>query len=178
MWSVLWAVVLLAVLVCCWLLTVIGMPGNWLMVICAGLYAWLAPVEAPATLGWLALGLLVGLAVLGEIGELVASAVGVAKKGGSRRAAVLALVGSMVGGVLGVIAGAPIPVLGSLVGALLFAGLGAMGGAVIGELWAGRSQQQALSVGQAAFWGRLLGTLSKVLMGGVMIAVTIAALVQ
>ena len=178
MLSMLWATLLVLVQLCCWLLTVIGLPGNWLMVIVAGAYAWLAPVAAPATLGWLALSLLVGLAVLGEVGELVASAVGVAKRGGSRRAALLALIGSTLGGLLGVVAGAPVPVVGSVVGALLLASLGAMGGAVLGERWAGRSHEQALSVGQAAFWGRLLGTLSKVLTGGIMIAVTIAALLK
>ncbi len=101
------------------------------------------------------------LAVLGEIIELAAGALGVARTGGSRRSAMLALAGSLVGSVLGVVVGVPIPVVGSVIAAVLFAGMGAMAGAILGELSVGRTPGDGWQVGKAAFWGRLAGTLGK-----------------
>ena len=74
----------------------------------------------------------------------------------------------------GLFVGVPIPVVGSVVGAVLFAGLGALLGAMLGELAAGRSLATSWKVGRAAFWGRLLGTLAKALIGAVMAGVAIA----
>jgi uncharacterized protein YqgC (DUF456 family) len=64
-----------------------------------------------------------------------------------------------------------------MLAALLFGGLGALAGAMIGETWAGRNLEDSLRVGHGAFWGRLLGTLGKILLGSVMIAVVTAAIV-
>ena len=61
-------------------------------------------------------------------------------------------------------------------GAVLFAGLGAFGGAVIGEQWKGRTFDESVKVGHAAFLGRLLGTVGKIMIGAVMIALIVAAL--
>ncbi len=99
------------------------------------------------------------------------------RAGGSRRSAVLALVGSLAGGATGVLVGVPIPLVGPLVAAVLFAGLGALAGAMLGESWKGRSLDQSVRVGKAAFWGRLFGTLAKTLIGAVMVVVALAALV-
>jgi uncharacterized protein YqgC (DUF456 family) len=175
--SVLYAILLLVVLLAAWLLTVVGMPGNWLMVAAAALYAWLVPADAGASIGWgvvLAIGI---LAALGELLEMAAGALGVAKAGGSKRGAVLALLGSMIGGLVGMAVGVPIPLVGPLVGAVLFASLGALLGAVIGECWKGRELAESWQVGRGAFWGRLLGTLAKVLVGSIMLVVVAVALV-
>jgi uncharacterized protein YqgC (DUF456 family) len=128
-------------------------------------------------IGWVVVIVVLGLAILGEIIEFLAGAAGVAQTGGSRRGAVLALVGSVMGGILGIFVGLPIPLIGSMLAALLFGGLGALAGAMIGETWAGRNLEDSLRVGHGAFWGRLLGTLGKILLGSVMIAVVIAAIV-
>jgi uncharacterized protein len=61
-----------------------------------------------------------------------------------------------------------------LVGALFFAGMGATLGAMLGEFWKGRSLDHSWTVGQAAFWGRLLGTLAKVVIGALMVGVAIS----
>lgn len=175
--SIFYATLLLAVLLLLWLLTVVGMPGNWLMVAAAALYAWLVPHDAAASFGW---GFVLALAVLAGLGELLealAGALGVAKAGGSRRGAVLALLGSLAGGLLGMAVGLPIPLVGSLVAAVLFAGIGALLGAMVGEKWKGRDLDESWAVGKGAFWGRLLGTLGKVLVGSIMIVVVAAALV-
>ncbi len=175
--SIFYAFLLLAVLVAAWLLTVTGMPGNWLMVAATALYAWLVPTDASATIGWgvvLAVAIMAGL---GELLEMAAAALGVAKAGGSKRGAVLALLGSMIGGLAGMAVGLPIPLVGPLVGAVLFASFGALLGAMLGECWKGRELGQSWQIGKGAFWGRLLGTLAKVLVGSIMLVVVAVAMV-
>jgi hypothetical protein len=175
--AVLIAFLLVAVLLFCWALTVFGMPGNWLMVATAAVYVYFLPATSPVAIDWKIVVSLLVLAGLGELLELLAGAAGAAKAGASRRSALLALVGSTLGGLLGVFVGMPIPLVGSIVAALLFAGLGAMAGAVLGEIWVGNRGDATWQIGKAAFWGRILGTLSKMLVGAVMLAVVIVALI-
>jgi hypothetical protein len=173
------ALLLVAVLAACWVLTLLGMPGNWLMVLAAATHAYFIPAgsHAHGMVGWKVVAALAVLAAVGEGVELVAGALGVARAGGSRRAALLALLGSVLGALLGIVSGMPIPVVGSVVAAVLFAALGAMAGAILGETWAGRGRDASWRVAKRAFWGRLAGTLTKVLLGAVMIAVVVAALI-
>ncbi|HLA84632.1 MAG TPA: DUF456 domain-containing protein, partial [Thermoguttaceae bacterium] len=117
------------------------------------------------------------LATLGELLEFVAGMLGAAKAGGSRRGAVLALIGSLIGAVAGLFIGLPIPVVGSVVSAVLLAGLGAFVGAVLGEQWKGRTLGESCRIGHAAFWGRLLGTAAKTALGAAMVGTTVFALV-
>ena len=119
------AFLLIAVLLAAWVLTLLGMPGNWLMVAATAVYAYFMPVDSRAAIGWNVIVIFLALAFLGEILELMAGAVGTAKAGGSKRGAALAMLGSIVGGVVGIIVGVPIPLVGPILAALLFAGLGA-----------------------------------------------------
>ena len=68
------------------------------------------------------------------------------------------------------------PAGGSIVAAVLFAGLGAMAGAILGETWAGRDADASWRIAKRAFWGRLAGTLGKMIFGAVMIAIVVAAI--
>ena len=156
--SVVFAVILIFVLLGCWILTMFGLPGNWLMAAVTAVYAYLTPANSPAAVGWRTVVTVLVLAVLGEILELAAGALGVAKSGGGRRSAVMALAGSVVGSVMGVVIGVPIPVVGSVIAAVFFAGIGAMVGAILGELSVGRTPGAGWRMGKAAFWGRLAGT--------------------
>ena len=88
----------------------------------------------------------------------------------------LALAGSLAGSLLGAVIGLPIPLIGSVVAIVLGAGLGALGGAMLGECWKGRSLDTSWQVGQAAFWGRLLGTAGKLTAGAAIVAVVLAGL--
>lgn len=72
--------------------------------------------------------------------------------------------------------GLPVPLVGSLFAALLFAALGAMAGAILGETWSGQNLYASWRIGKAAFVARLLGTLGKVLMGAVMATVVVVDL--
>ena len=149
----LWATLLILAMVLAWLLTLFGLPGNWLIVAAAAVYAYLVPPEAPFGIGWGTVGLLAALATLGELVEFLSGASRARKAGGSRRGTWYSLVGSILGGLLGIFVGLPIPVIGSVVAALLFAPLGALAGAVLGERSEGREGAEAWRIGQAAFWG-------------------------
>lgn len=175
--SFFWAVLLVLVLLLSWVLTLLGMPGNWLMVAAAIGYVLLVPAESPVAIGWVTVIVLLALAGVGELLEFLAGALGVTKAGGSKRGTVLALVGSLVGGVIGLFVGVPIPIVGPLFGAVLLAGAGAFVGAVLGERWKGREFDESMKIGQAAFWGRLLGTVAKSAVGAIMVVSAIIALV-
>jgi uncharacterized protein len=175
--SFLWASLLILAVFAFWFANLLGLPGNWLIVAATALYAWLIPEGSRAAIGWPTVGVATGLAVLGEIAELAASAAGVKKLGGSWFGAILALVGSVAGAIMGVFIGIPVPIVGSLLAALLFGGLGALAGAVVGETLRGQSIEKTLRIGQAAFWGRLIGTLAKVLIGAIMVGVVVVAMV-
>ena len=171
-----WAVLLVLTMLACWALNLVGLPGNWFIVLSAALYAWLMPVHR-ADFGWLVVVMVLVLAILGEVFEFLAGAAGTMKAGGTKRGAMLALLGSGLGGLLGLFIGVPVPVIGSVVGALIFSAIGALLGAIAGEMWAGRDINHSWSVGHGAFWGRLLGTFGKAIVGVTMIVVVIAAIV-
>jgi uncharacterized protein len=175
-----WAVLLVLCLLVGWCLTLFSMPGNWVMVAAAALYAWLGPVESQTVmaLSWWVVLTLLGLAGLGELAELGAGALGAKKTGGSKRGAVLAIVGSFVGSIVGGIVGLPFlpTIVGALVAVVLFAAIGSLAGAMIGEVWKGKGLSETLKVGHAAFWGRILGTMAKVMIASVMVVTGTAPL--
>jgi uncharacterized protein len=156
-------------------LTLVGRPGTWAIVVTSALLAWLAPTEWGISNSWGYVAALVGLALLGELVEFVASAAGVGKLGGSRRAAALAIVGSLVGAIVGMVVGLPIPIpiVGSLIGSVLLGGVGAAVGALIGEKWKGKDWDGSVRIGYAAFVGRILGTVGKTLCAAIMTAMLI-----
>jgi hypothetical protein len=175
--DILSAILLAFVCIGGWLLQLVGLPGNWLIVAAAALYAWLVGPDASTALGWPTVMAILVLAVLGEVLEFVAGALGVTTVGGSRRGALLAIVGSVAGGILGLFVGLPIPLVGQLVAAIVFGGVGALVGAVAGETWKGRDLDASLEVGKAAFIGRLLGTAAKVIVCSLMVVVTLGAII-
>jgi uncharacterized protein YqgC (DUF456 family) len=175
--AILATMLLMVCVVAGWLLTLIGLPGNWFIVLVASLNAWLVPDEWRAHVSWKWIVALLILATIGEVLEFIAGALGTQRVGGSRRAALFAIVGSMFGGFLGMTLGMPIPIVGSLVAALLLGGIGAAAGAVFAEWSQGIDTNQTMRVGWGAFLGRLLGTGAKTLIGSVMVAVIVVALI-
>ncbi len=173
----LWASILVIVLVLGCLINLFGLPGNWINLAASIIYAFFAPPDDRLSISWWVVGVVLVLAILGEVVELVASAAGAAKAGGSRRGAVLAILGSFIGGIVGAVLGMPIPIIGPVIAILLFASLGALAGAMLGEWWKGREWDARWEVGHAAFWGRLFGTVGKVAIGSVIVVVVMAALV-
>ena len=175
---VLGTLALIVVVVGSWLLNLLNLPGNWLLLGVTMTFALLVPYEDDRrlTVSWTVVIVLAGLAVLGEILEFAAGAWGASRAGASRQGTTLALIGSIVGGLIGVAIGLPVPVVGPVIAALLFAGVGAMAGGILGERWTGRSWTVSLNVGHAAFWGRLCGTLGKIIVGAVMVALVFGSI--
>jgi uncharacterized protein len=149
----------------CWVGILFGLPGMWLLVLLPVLLKWWQPDQFMVS--WTVLGMAMGLAVLGEVLDLVLGAAGSRRTGGTTRGAVLALAGSIIGGLMGI----ALPVL--LVGPLLGACLGAFAGALLGNLWAGRKLFQSLAAGRGAAIGQFWGTILKLAIGAI-IAVMLA----
>jgi uncharacterized protein YqgC (DUF456 family) len=150
-----------------WFLTLLGLPGNWLMVGLSTLFYFFVLQNGAPAFGTSVLITLGVLAILAEVLEFAASAMGI-KKGGSKRGAIYSMIGSIIGGIVGA-------AFGLLIGAVLFAALGAMAGAVYGERSLGKELGQSIEIGKAAFWGRILGSLAKLMIGGIMLAVAATA---
>ncbi len=147
-----------------------GLPGNLVIIGCTALFCWLAKGEFH-DVSWFTVGSLCALALLGEAIEFFAGTAGAAKYKASRRSLVLSVVGSIVGSIGGVLVGVPVPVVGSAIAALLGGAVGAAVGAYVGEDWKGRDMDASLKVGIAAFWGRMLGTAGKLVVGAIMLVV-------
>ena len=147
----------------CWFGILFNLPGTWLMILFPAILEWWQPGQF--MFSWTTLCVAAGLAVCGEVLELVLGAAGSRQAGGSKRAAALAIVGSFVGGIVGTML--PVPIVGTLIGACL----GAFGGSLLGDLWAGRPLFQSLEAGQGAAVGRFWGTVAKLAVGAVMMVI-------
>lgn len=168
----LWVVLLLFGASIAWTTNFFAMPGNWMIVGLAALFAMTTGSgEAAQGLNWQGVALLALIAAGGEAIEFFASAAGAAKKGGSRRAVILAIAGTIAGSITGAIMGLPIPLFGPLAGALIGGAGGAFAGAYLGEMWKHGGLDKSISVGWGAFFGRIFGTVGKLLVGIVMIVV-------
>lgn len=167
-----WAVMLLFAASIAWSTNFVTLPGNWFIVGLAALFASAMETGAAAQgLNWKAVALLALIAAGGEALEFFASAAGAVKKGGSRRAVILAVIGTLAGSITGAIMGLPVPIFGSLFGALAGGAAGAFGGAYLGEMWKHGSSDVSYDVGVGAAIGRVLGTVGKLLVGIVMLVV-------
>jgi uncharacterized protein YqgC (DUF456 family) len=170
------AILLVGSVVVGWVLTLVGLPGIWLMVLAAAGYAWLGPESGVMQIAGTTVGGLAVLAALSEAAEFVAGMWGAHRAGGSRRAALFALVGSLVGAVVGGIVGVPIPIVGPPIAAVMGGALGALIGAGLAESSRGERAEKSWQVGQAAFWGRLIGTGIKTVAATIIAAVIVGAL--
>jgi uncharacterized protein YqgC (DUF456 family) len=173
-----WAILLVLVALACCVMTLLGLPGNWILLAAAAIYVFFVPADSALSIGWTVVIVLAVMAALAELVEFAAGALGVAKVGGSRRSAAFALAGSLTGSLAGLIVGLPIPIpiLGPLVAVVLCASVGALVGAMLGEDTRGRDSGHRWRVGQAAFWGRLLGTAAKSFAAVLMTAILLGAL--
>jgi len=157
------------------LLTLIQLPGNWLIVGATAVVAWWR-MDAPAgpTYGWTLIGVLLALALIGELIEFVAAAAGSRGAGASRRAAGLAILGAVVGAIVGAVALSVLPVIGTLFGGLIGSVIGAGVGSIAGDLWAGKTFDAAWLGGRGAAVGKLWGAAAKL---GIGVAMWVVALI-
>ena len=145
------------------LLTALRLPGTWLILVTALVYGWWTDF---AEVGWVMIGALIGVALLGEAIELLASIFTARKAGASRQAAW----GGLLGGILGMIfLSIPIfiPPIGTIFGALI----GCFLGAAIAEYAVRKKLAQGAKVGFFSALGFILGTATKTALALLMAAV-------
>lgn len=132
-------------------LTLLTLPGIWF----ALLVAVLCELWRPELFSWETLLAVLIVAVLAEVLELVASAAGATKMGGTKRGALGSLLGAFIGAMAGSMFFFP---LGTILGGAIGAGLGA----VVFERHGGRmGWKDSMKVGSGAAAGRLAATLMK-----------------
>ncbi len=155
-----WATILVLSNLVWLLLTLLTLPGNWMMVVATVLVGWWKWDEGMFSV-W-TLGAIIVLAVAGEVLEFASSAVAVRTGGGTRWGAVGSLVGALLGGIFGTVL-IPVPIIGSLVGVCGGACLGAW----VTEMALGRGVRRSLTPALAGGAGRFVGTVGKFLIGAV-----------
>ena len=141
------------------LLTALRLPGTWLIIALAAAYGWWTDWQP---VGAMVIGILVAAAVVAEVLEVITSVLIAKRAGASRRAGWGGLIGGMVGMIF---LSLPVPLLGSVVGALL----GCFAGAAIAELTVRKQLGQGAKVGVFAALGFALGAALKV---GIALAMT------
>lgn len=160
-WYVVWSTMLLVAS----LLVYVGLGGNFVLL---GLALVHALVTGFDPIGWPLLGVLLGVALVGELIEFVLGNFYVLKRGASGWGTFGGFAGGLMGAVVGnsivPIAGA---VLGSFVGAFL--------GCVAGEYWHQRHLEPSLRIGTHAFVGRVLAIVVKHALGLVMVFLILRA---
>ena len=140
----------------------LGLPGLWIMVLI------LLGMATAGEVAWTTWGLLVGLAGLAEAVEWgVVAAMG-RRYGGSGRA----FWGAIAGGLVGAVAGTPVPVVGTLLGGVA----GTFAGAAAVTLWETRSLEAASRVGWGTALARTVAVGIKTAAGIVVLVVGGAAL--
>lgn len=139
-----WLLLILLVACCIagLLLIPLGLPGLWLMVLAIAVSAWLTGFKA---IGLATIGVVLGLAILGEVIEWWVGFRLTQTYGGSRRSAW----GAVLGGLVGAFVGLPIPVIGSVVAGFV----GAFAGAMLFEY----SKTRGTNVAVRAGWGAVIG---------------------
>jgi uncharacterized protein YqgC (DUF456 family) len=140
------------------LLIPFGLPGTWVILLGILGYGWLTEFQ---TMGVWFLGLMVGLAFLGEVFESWIGFRFAQRYGGSSRAGW----GALVGGLIGAIVGVPIPIIGSVIGGFV----GAFVGAALFEYTRARQSGIAAKAGWGAVLGRAVAAAVKMAVGIVMV---------
>lgn len=149
-------------------LTIITLPGTWVTVGAGvGVCLW-----RPDLISWWAVAVALVLAGLGELIELIASAVGASRAGGTKKGAAGAILGSLLGALLGAPFLFPI---GSIAGAAVGAGVGTL---VAERGIAGKSWRDSARAGGGAAAGRLVAIVLKTgIAAGIALALAASVLV-
>lgn len=156
--------ILIALMVVSLFMIPLGLPGLWIMVAVAIFGV------VTGEIGVLSLGLVVVLAGIAELIEFFIVKRMTTQYGGSRKA----FWGALAGGLAGVIVGAPIPIIGSIIAGMIGTFIGA-GLVTYAET---KQMGQANRVGFGAVVGRGLSAATKTFAGLVILVITAAALIR
>jgi hypothetical protein len=142
-----------------WLLLVLlGLSGNWLMVISTCLFAWWKWDERVFS-GWTLVAIVV-LALLGELIDFLAGVVAAKGSGASWRGSVMAVFGAILGALFGTFV-IPVLFLGTVLGASIGAGLAVW----VTEIARGELAEHSLCRAVSAGIGQFVGTATKIMLG-------------
>ena len=162
---VVYLLLLVFVDLCGLVLCAFTLPGTWLMLGAATVYALLTRGHY---VGWKTLVALLVLALTAEVGEFVLGGAGAKKAGASKWGIFGGLVGAILGGIFltGLV---PVPILGTVIGICL----GSFAGAFAVEMLLGQEVLKSLRIGYGAAKGRLMGIAGKVTIGITMFAISL-----
>jgi hypothetical protein len=142
------------------ILTVLQLPGTWLIACAAAGYAWHYDWSLLSV--W-AIVVLFGAAGAAELVEFLSGAWAGRRGGASRRAGWFGLIGAIAGALL---LSVPVPVIGTIIGAVI----GAFAGAFVGEITGGTGLGQGVRSGSFTAVGRIFGATAKVCVAVIMSA--------
>jgi uncharacterized protein YqgC (DUF456 family) len=145
----------------------LGLPGLWLMVLGVLGYGWLTDFRS---VGAVTIGLVVALALIGEVLESWLGFRLAKQYGGSSRSAW----GALLGGIVGAVVGVPIPVIGSVIGAFV----GSFAGAVVFEYSLSRQAGTAVRAGWGSVVGRAAAAALKMALGVIIGVLGVAAVLR
>ncbi|UCE61640.1 MAG: DUF456 domain-containing protein [Phycisphaerales bacterium] len=167
MWEIAGLILLILCCVIGVLITALRLPGTWVIVAGAAVFGWWCDwTRVSLTL----LVILIGIGLAGEAIELLASMFTARRAGASRRAAW----GGLTGGIVGMfLFSLPVPVVGTIVGALL----GCFAGAMVAELSVRKKLAQGAKVGFFSAAGFALGAVAKLAVAMVMAGVLVTSAV-
>jgi uncharacterized protein YqgC (DUF456 family) len=138
----------------CLPLLIFGLPGNWIMLVIAGLWSYFSG----AAFGWSFFIPLLGLALAGEALEFLLGIFAGKRFGGTGKGNIGGIIGGILGGIFGAGFGFG---LGALPGALL----GAFGGSFVLEKLHGMERNKALHAALGTMLGRFGGFMVKLGIG-------------
>lgn len=160
--DVAFALLFILLLLACWLLNLLNLPGNWINFLLILLWCWVHQLD----FGWSFVLLIFCIPLLAEGIEFGSQLWGGKRYGGSRRGSL----GSILGTLLGALFGAPFLFgLGAIFGALA----GAFLGSLILEFMSGKNWQQSLLASKGALLGRAVGFVAKSGLGLLLIIVSL-----
>ncbi len=142
----------------------LGLPGLWIMIGVAAVGAIAGEISLVSLLAC------VILAVAAELIEFFLVRKLTAQYGGSRKA----FWGALAGGFVGVLVGAPIPIIGSIIAGMF----GAFAGAAMVTYVETKQLNSAHRVGWGAVLGRMLTAVAKTAAGFAILAIAAAALLR
>ncbi len=168
---------LIVVSVAAWIGSFYRFPGNWVIVVLSAISAYFLPEKNELLgLSWVTVGILAGVAVVGELVEYFAGRSSGHTGGVHRRSLVVAMIGGISGALVGSVLTLPIPLVGASLSLLVGTLAGVAAGAYLGEvLYSTRQGLGRLSI-HTSLVTRLLGTVGKLVAGLTMVAILTADL--
>jgi len=148
---------------------VLGLPGCWIIVAEAIIFALITKFDQG--LGWWDLAALTAMAGAAELFEFLITAYGAKKFGASNKAILAALAGGLIGAFL---LNTVVPIIGALLGAFL----GVFVGAFLYTYAKERDRGQAFRAGLGAFMGRMGAVLVKGTIAVAMAAVIVTQVIH